>query len=87
MKTYEKEVDELAKHLEQIILLTTGGFGSGDAAEIKRMKAVLQLRGLGRKAFDMMKTIAEEVEPGTAVLESEKPTAKRRGNIDSLDME
>jgi hypothetical protein len=60
MKTYEAEVNELIKHLEQVILLATGGFGTGDAAEVKRMKAVLQLRGLGRKAFVLMNQIATE---------------------------
>ena len=64
MKTYEKEVDELVKHLEQIIMLATGGFGSGDAAEIKRMKAVLQLRGLSRKAAILMNTIASGIDNG-----------------------
>lgn len=67
MKTYEKEIDELSRHLEQVVLLATGGFGTGDASEIKRMKAVLHLWDLSRKSAILMSVIAEEDSVGTAV--------------------
>lgn len=63
MKTYEVEIDEICKHLEQVVLLVTGGFGTGNAGAIKRLKAAMQLRGLGRKAFALMNEIASEPEP------------------------
>lgn len=65
MKTYEQEVDELRKHIENIVTLAAGGFGSGDAAEIKKGKAILHLRGLGRKSFILAKLIAEEGPDGS----------------------
>lgn len=64
MKTYEAEIDELCKHLEQVILLATGGFPSGNnTASIRRIKAAMQLRGLARKAMALMHEITTEPEP------------------------
>lgn len=65
MKTYEVEIDGLCKHLEQVILLATGGFGSGsNDASVKRLKAAMHLRGLVRKSMELMHQITSE-EPKT----------------------